>query len=86
MIIRIAKLDTLPEYVLKVAFDDGKVVLYDMQEDIETLPGYDALKTIPGLFPQVQMDPSRTCIYWNKEIDLPSDVLYEYGREISAGM
>ncbi len=34
------------------------------------------------LFQQVQLDPSRTCVYWNEDIDLPSDVLYEYGVEV----
>ena len=26
-----------------------------------------------------QLDTSRTCIYWNDRIDLPSDAIYEYG-------
>ncbi len=53
-----------------------------MGEDIDTLPRYSVLKTIPGLFPQVKLDQSRTCVYWNDEIDLPSDILYEYGLEV----
>lgn len=45
------------------------------------LPGYRALRDIRGLFQQVQLDESRTCIYWNDEIDLPSDTVYDYGTE-----
>ena len=52
---------------------------------IPTITRYNGgwLKTVTGLFDQVQLDASRTCIYWNDEIDLPSDILYEYGKQIS---
>ncbi|MCI5551267.1 MAG: DUF2442 domain-containing protein [Clostridiales bacterium] len=79
MIPRIKSVRPLPDYMLSVVFDDGKRVIYDMKEDMN-LPGYDALREIRGLFNQVQLDASRTCIYWNDYIDLPSDILYEYGR------
>ena len=66
-------------YKLYAQFDDGRAVIYDMAEDINTLPGYDDLRTITGLFRNVQLDESRTCVFWNDYIDLPSDILYEYG-------
>ena len=83
MIKRIKSLVPLPDYVLEVSFDDGKTVLYDTKEDMN-LPGYDALRSVTGLFQQVQLDQSRTCVYWNDEIDLPSDILYEYGKPCPA--
>ncbi len=82
MICRIKTLEALPDYRLQVSFDDGKAVIYDVNEDIDTLPGYQLLKTVPGLFAQVQLDQSRTCVFWNSEIDLPSDAIYEYGEEL----
>ena len=33
-----------------------------------------------GLFKQVQLDSSRTCVFWNDEIDLASDSIYKYGK------
>ena len=84
MIKRIKRIVPLPDYVLEVSFDDGKTVLYDTKEDMN-LPGYDALRSVTGLFQQVQLDQSRTCVYWNDEIDLPSDILYEYGKPCPAG-
>ena len=33
------------------------------------------------LIEQVQLDESRTCVYWNDYINLPSDTIYEYGME-----
>ena len=83
MIKRIKSLTPLPDYVLEVSFDDGKTVRYDVKEDMG-LPGYDTLRSITGLFQQVQLDQSRTCVYWNDEIDLPSDILYEYGKPCPA--
>ena len=76
---RIRTVRPLPDFLLSVSFDDGKRVVYDVKEDVG-LPGYIALRDVRGLFEQVQLDPSRTCIYWNSEIDLPSDAIYEYGR------
>ena len=80
MIPRIKSIKTLENYVLAIEFDDGKKVHYDMNDDIDTLPGYDALKLVQGLFEQVKLDKSRTDVYWNDDIDLPSDMLYEYGK------
>lgn len=82
MIPRIKSVSPLPDFMLSVSFDDGKHVLYDVKEDF-SLPGYSALRDVYGLFGQVQLDKSRTCVYWNEDIDLPSDTLYEYGREAS---
>lgn len=79
MIQRIKSIKPLPDFVLSVVFDDGYHVHYDVKEDMN-LPGYDALRTVPGLFAQVQLDASRTCVSWSEDIDLPSDTLYEYGR------
>lgn len=80
MIRRIASVTPLPDYFLSVAFDDGRHVVYDVKEDFN-LPGYGVLRDVFGLFQQVQLDESRTVVYWNDEVDLPSDAIYQYGRE-----
>jgi len=82
MIIRIKSVKPLDNYILCVEFDDNRCVMYDMNEDIKTLPEYDNLKHISGLWEQAKLDESRTCVYWNDMIDLPSDILYEYGKEL----
>ena len=79
MIPRIKMVEPLPDYKLKVLFDDGKTVIYNVKEDIETIESYKDLAAVQGLFEQVQLDESRTCVYWNDQIDLPSDTIYEYG-------
>lgn len=85
MIQRIRSVEPLPDYLLRVEFDDRKRVLYDVKEDMQ-LPGYELLQEVTGLFAQVQLDKSRTCVFWNDEIDLPSDIIYEYGHEYDRSM
>ena len=80
MIPRIKYFVPKENYQLLVTFDDGRTVLYDVMEDIRTLPAFKDLKTEYGLFQNAQLDMSRTCIYWNDLIDLPSDAIYEYGN------
>lgn len=80
MLQRIKTIEPLPDYCLRAVFDDGQVVIYDVKEDIRQIPSYRALTTVVGLFDQVRLDPSRTCVFWNDEIDLPSDTVYEYGK------
>ena len=79
MLPRIKDVTPMPEYQLHVVFDDGKSVIYDVMEDIRQIESYRDLLSIHGLFDQVSVDQSRTCVYWNDDIDLPSDTIYEYG-------
>ena len=80
MIPRIKKLSTLDNFILSVEFDDGYKVLYDVKDDIAQIPAFKSLTDVYGLFQQAQLDTSRTCVYWNDEIDLASDSIYEYGK------
>ena len=69
-------------YKLSVVFDDGCKVIYDVAEDIATIDCFSELMTIKGLWNQAQLDSSRTVVYWNENIDLPSDTIYEYGKRV----
>ena len=85
MICRIKDLQALPDYQLSVTFDDGRQVLYDVSENMN-LPGYSVLREEPGLYENVQLDESRTCVFWNEDVDLPSDIIYEYGKDICTSL
>ena len=74
--------NVIQNFCLRVSFDDDKECLYDVNEDMETLQGYDDLKYIHGLHEQVQLYESRTCVFWNDYIDLSSDTIYEYSKEV----
>ena len=53
MIPRIKGIKTLNNYRLLVEFDNGKRVVYDVKEDIETLADFRVLETEYGLFQNV---------------------------------
>ena len=82
MIPRIKKLQPIEDFRLLVEFDDGKRVLYDVNSDMNDIPSYQDLKNIKGLFNSVQVDASRTCVFWTDDIDLPSNIIYEYGESL----
>ena len=80
LIPRIKALNVLDDYLLKVTFDDGKTVIYDVKDDINDIPSYRDLMNIKGLFSRARLDESRTVVSWTEDIDLPSDSIYEYGK------
>lgn len=80
MIPRITSFEPMADYKLLVNFDGGRTVVYDVGDDIRQIEAFEDLKTIPRLFENASLDPSRTCIVWNDRIDLPSDTIYEYGH------
>ena len=82
MIPRIKSVKPVGQFFLEVVFDDGKKCIYNVEEDINQIKSYENLRDIPGLFQQVRLDTSRTCVYWNDNIDLPSDTIYEYGKVV----
>ena len=82
MIPRIKSVKPQKNYILHVVFDDGKDCLYNVKEDIDSIEQYKDLQEINGLFEQAQLDESRTCVFWNDFIDIPSDIIYEYGKEV----
>ena len=83
MIPRIKEVVPQEDYKLLITFDSGETVLYDVAEDIEDITEFSVLKTEYGLFKNFQLDESRTVIYWNDWVDLPSDTLLEYGSKIT---
>ena len=79
MISRIKELKPSSDYRLLVTFDDDVQVSYNVAEDIRMLPDFKPLLSETGLFENVRLDESRTCVYWSDRIDLASDTIREYG-------
>ena len=82
MIPRIKSVKPQRDYILHIEFEDGREVEYDVKVDIAQIPDFSVLKTQQGLFDNVRIDESRTCIFWSDRVDLPSDTLLEYGSLI----
>ena len=82
MIPRIKHIELREPFLLLIEFDSGEKVIYDVKEDIDTLPDFKVLETEHGLFSHFRIDSSRTCVYWSDRVDLPSDTLLEYGIQV----
>ena len=80
MIPRIKHINPLDNFILLVEFDNGEKVVYDVKDDINTLPDFRVLESEYGLFMNAQLDTSRTVVSWTDRVDLPSDVIMEYGK------
>ena len=82
MIPRIREIKTMDKYKLYVIFDSDEHVIYDVEDDINTIDDFSLLKSESGLFENVALDPSRTCVYWTDRIDLASDTILEFGKRV----
>ena len=82
MIPRISKIEPMAGFKIRVTFDEGRVVVYDVGADMNEIKAFEDLKSLPYLFKNATLDSSRTCIVWNERIDLPSDTIYEYGQPV----
>lgn len=82
MIPRISRIEPMADFKIRVTFDEGRTVVYDVGVDIKEIRAFEDLKTLPYLFKNATLDSSRTCIVWNERIDLPSDTIYEYGQPV----
>ena len=82
MIPRISRIEPMADFKIRVTFDEGRTVVYDVGIAIKEIKAFEDLKTLPYLFKNATLDSSRTCIVWNERIDLPSDTIYEYGQPV----
>jgi hypothetical protein len=85
MIPRIKQLNAMPDYRLRAVFDGGEEVVYDVRDDIATIPDFSVLRTETGLFENFRLDESRTVVSWSESVDLPSDTILEYGEWVKTG-
>ena len=84
MIPRIKTMNPLPEFRLRVVFESGEEVIYDVKEDIAQIPDFAVLETETGLFENYRLDESRTCVSWSDRVDLASDTILEYGQKVNS--
>lgn len=84
MIPRIKTMNPMPEFRLRVVFDSGEEVIYDVKEDIAHIPDFTLLKTEYGVFENFSLDESRTCVSWSDRVDLDSDTILEYGQKVNS--
>lgn len=70
---RVKKVEANDNYELLLTFNNGEVKKFNARELLK-YPMYEPLKNI-GFFKLVKVD--NMCVYWNDEIDICPDTLYE---------
>ncbi|MEG9430528.1 MAG: DUF2442 domain-containing protein [Christensenellaceae bacterium] len=80
--IRIVFIEPLPNYVLKVGFDNGLFKTFDLKSYMLENNRFQALLNSEQLYKQVKIDVGGYGISWNDKLDLSADGLYEHGSSI----
>ena len=81
MFYKIASVEPLPQFVLRVSFQNGRKKIYDIKALSGKWPVFRDLETIPGLFPMVRVDMGGYGVSWNDDIDISCNELWENGKE-----
>ena len=83
MFFKVKMVRPLVEYILLIDFQNGEQKKYDVQPLFEIWEPFRALSLIEGLFEQVKVDDGGYGIYWNDDIDLSCNELYNNGINTS---
>ena len=65
------------KFILSVVFTDGTIKEYDMQSLFEIFPQFRDFEKVDGLFEQVKVDVGGYGIYWNDDLDLDANDLWD---------
>ena len=71
----VVSVQPLPEYRLRVTFDDGVQGVVNVREMVQFTGVFEPLRD-PAFFTQVRVNPELGTVYWPNDADLDSDVLY----------
>jgi len=82
MFYKIKSVEPLDNYILLITFENGIVKKYDVKKLFEKWENFNDLKNIIGLFSNVKVDSGGYGVYWNENIDLSCNELWNDGKEI----
>ena len=77
----ITKVKVVKKNILNVTYADGKIFYFDVSTLFKKFPVFKQLKN-NKLFKQVKVDMGGHGIYWNDDIDLSSEYIYDHGKHI----
>lgn len=81
MFYKVESVKSLENYILELVFENKKTKYYDVSKLFEKWEVFKKLKNQKGLFEQVKVDIGGYGIYWDEEIDLSCNELWENGYE-----
>lgn len=67
------------DYKIRVEFDDGKVVLFDVKPLFSLIPAFRELQTEPELFGAVNIEQDGEVISWNSNLNLDAKTVWAKG-------
>ncbi|MCD7929289.1 MAG: DUF2442 domain-containing protein [Clostridiales bacterium] len=76
---RVSSVQTRPDYILDVCFQDGTRRYYDVSQLFSRWEVFKTLNQVQGLFEQVKVDASGYGVSWNDDLDLSCNELWENG-------
>ena len=82
---RVKAVAPISKFSLLVDFEDGSRKIYDTRPLFARWRSFQVLEEVDGLFEQVRVDAGGYGVFWNDDIDLACDELYENGSEIEEG-
>ena len=77
---RIVEVKALENFVVLVTFQDGTEKIYNVEKLILDYRQFEKLKAQPELFGQVKVDVGGYGIYWNDELDLSAEEIWDNGQ------
>lgn len=76
---KIKSVKPLKNFVLLVLFQNGIEKTYNMRDLYAVFPQFKEFERVAGLFEQVKVDIGGYGIYWNDELDLAAEDIWEGG-------
>lgn len=67
------------DFKLKVAFADGKIVLYDMRPIFSVIPAFRTMQTDLELFRSVKVDAEGAMVFWDNGLNLDAKEIWANG-------
>jgi hypothetical protein len=71
--------------IIWVSFTNGVDKKYDVRNMIKYIPAFETLLQDEAPFFQVEPEVQGVSVKWNKDLDIPSDELYEHGTTVFDG-
>lgn len=76
---RIQNVKVLDDLILEAVFMGGEIVRYDVKQLFTQFPQFKALLAAQQLFAKAAVDAGGYGIYWNDELDLDAESIWENG-------
>lgn len=77
---RIKKVTPLDGFIISVIFQNGVEIRYDIKTLFPKFPQFQVLEHVEGMLEQVKVDVGGYGLYWNDELDIGAEEIWQNGR------